>query len=226
MRHPYIDGENSDDDEALTEQEEFTPSYWASDENNLQFIQFNVGDGLLTVLASDTIWRNSQIGEHDHAYLLSILSNNNGQFVVLFGSLMPHISLLLWDYASELVISAACLLLLCLWYAGMRFGPIIPVQSNQRRSFNEHLLASGEYHWRMHKQDLLLQQLRDDISNTLAKKQTASITTNEADISDYLQQQTSLQEQQIHSALFAEGPWKEREFTEVVRLLQQLRGEI
>jgi Domain of unknown function (DUF4350) len=225
LLHPYINGENQDEYAEL-EDNDYKPIYWEYDDNGLQFLQFNVGYGLLTVIGSDNIWENSGIQQYDHAYLLTILTENSEQLVVLYGSLMPHIFVLIWKNAPELVLSAALLLILCLWFAGQRFGSVLAIKSDQRRSFNEHLLASGDFFWRIDQQSLLIQSLRDDMLKTIEKNTASGITGNEHKVCDYLQQRTPYTKEQIHTALYEPTHYKERDFTALVRLLQDLRQKL
>ncbi len=224
LHHPYInDYEESIDN---TESADYTPSYWAHDDNGIQFIQFNHGDGLLSVLSSNRLWNNHSIANHDHAYLLSVLVGKNSKVVILYGSQIPNLFTLLWQNAPELSTTFFLIIIFSLWHFGQRFGPMLELTSTARRSFSEHLLASGEYLWRMKKSATTLETLRKDLFKQLQNSAQQQVATDRNSICKFFAQKHSYPEQEIFHALYSQSSVNEQEFITLIRLLQQLREQL
>jgi len=94
LSHPYL---YSDNDYKKTE---LDPTYWAGNEKGTYFMQFEVGEGLLSIITDNGIWRSSSIDELDHAYLLWVLGKNNSEVVLLYGFLFGCLS----GYFTEVVV--------------------------------------------------------------------------------------------------------------------------
>lgn len=155
LTHPYID-----DEDAETEAK---PSSWASSEFGVHLIQFDVGDGLLTIISDPSIWQSRKIDQHDHAYLLWVLSATNGSFAFLRSTNRESIWSLISSNAIELLIALSVFILLWLWYMGHRFGRITPLYSTQQRALSEHFSATANYLWHRKAADNLLQPLRAQV---------------------------------------------------------------
>jgi len=57
----------------------------SSDKNGTHLVEFDVGEGILTVLSDMELWRNRKIGELDHAALLAeVLGKSPGRIWVLY----------------------------------------------------------------------------------------------------------------------------------------------
>jgi hypothetical protein len=224
LHHPYIsDGEGAEEN---AEPSDYRPNYWAYDANGLQFIQFNYGDGLLSVLSSDLLWNNHSIADHDHAYLLSVLTGKNTQLIILYGSQIPGIFTLIWKNAPELSITFLLMVSFCIWYFGQRFGPIVEMADTTRRAFSEHFLASGKYLWRMKKHTIILDVLRKDILKQLKNSSLYQVSTDKNDICKTLAENCAYVEQEIFNALYGQNNLNEQEFIILTRLLQQLREQL
>ena len=95
-------------------------------------LQYDVGDGLVTVLSDNSFLTNSNIGDHDHAL-----------------ALMPSLPELMWRYGPQALIAIGVMLALWLWRMGSRLGPALPPLGRPRRDIGEHLEASANYLWRI-----------------------------------------------------------------------------
>jgi hypothetical protein len=220
LYHPYING---DDQEASEESVDYiTPFYWGYDgDGNVQFLQFNVGKGMLSIVATDDIWTNHDIENYDHAYLLSILSNGSEQFVILRGAVMDHILILLWRFAPELVLSFFVLLLAGLWFLSDRLGAPIRLSNGQRRSFKEYALAHGEYLYKHGKQQQLIDKLRQQVIAIIEQHHFSEDKTPAERVENYLLNM-GLDEAVINELLFAEVAKGEKEFLRLAIELQAL----
>ena len=113
---------------------------------------FRYGAGSVSVVTDLNSIRNRHIGEHDNAEFLWRLLHYPGkvhQVWLLFPghSGMPPLWELLWTHAWSFLLAAAPWLLLALWYAGARFGPLLPAPPRARRRLLEHIDASARLQW-------------------------------------------------------------------------------
>lgn len=155
LTHGYIDGSEEDPDRK--------PFSWSSSDYGVHLIQFDVGDGLLTIVSDPGIWQSQNIDSYDHAYLLWILSSTDGNFAFLRTIRRESLWTLISTNAYELMIAMAVFTLLSLWYLGHRFGRVIPLDNSERRALSEHFSATANYLWHRKATDALLKPLRQQI---------------------------------------------------------------
>ncbi|MCG6860287.1 MAG: DUF4350 domain-containing protein [Chromatiaceae bacterium] len=114
-----------------------------------RLLQYDVGDGTLTVTSDNTFLTNRHLGSHDHAFFLALLvaPPDGGKVWLLYDSGMPWLGALLWQRAPFAMISGSGLLVLGIWYLGGRLGPLLPRSAGNRRDLLAHLQASGIFLW-------------------------------------------------------------------------------
>ena len=156
LTHPYIEG--SQEDGAGTQ-----PFSWSSSDYGVHMMQFEVGSGLLTIISDPTIWTSRRIDQHDHAYLLWVLSSKEGDFAILHPSLRDSIWVLITRHAPELLIALAFLIVFWLWRQGRRFGRIVPRDTSAGRALAEHFSATANYLWHRKAVDALIEPVRQQI---------------------------------------------------------------
>ncbi len=142
---------------------EYKPFSWSSSDVGIHLIQFEVGDGLLTIVSDPNIWTSAKINAHDHAYLLWILSSSGGDFAFLRSIRRESLWALISSNAYEFLIALTVFTALCLWYLGHRFGRIIPLGSSEGRALGEHFSATASYLWHRKQIDALLRPLRQQV---------------------------------------------------------------
>jgi len=133
------------------------PPLWAvADGNGVHALTMARGKGKVTILTDYDFMGNDRIAKGDHAILLAALLG----FTAAAADAVPQqvlfvpredvtgIVKLTWQYAWPVVLALAAWLVLGLWRAGARFGPLIPARTTVRRSLAEHVRASGEFLWR------------------------------------------------------------------------------
>ena len=142
-------------------------SAWAEGDYGVGLLQFQINDGTVTVLTDDTFLQNANIGNHDHAYFLWLITRNRGSVWLLHGGKTPSLLALTWKYASALVISTFVLLALWLWRRAYRFGPILSNPPLARRQLMEHIMANGTFLWRHNEMRRLIKNIQDDIDRKM-----------------------------------------------------------
>ena len=214
--HPALDGEEIDGG----------PVFWAgmdSEDAGVPFMQFERGDGLITLLADDSLWQSDRIGQFDHAYLLGWLASD-GDFVFLTRPRFDSLLVLARRYAAEFFLAGALALLAWLLLRSRRFGQRAPQAETARRSLLEHISACGHYYWRADKCAALLIRYRDSLLRRLGGENAPQ--SLKRSLCTRLSADTGLSESQIANCLWGEAPQSEETFTERMRNLQQIEAAL
>ncbi|MDH5572186.1 MAG: DUF4350 domain-containing protein [Gammaproteobacteria bacterium] len=220
LTHPAL---YADDNDTLTEP---TPSYWIGSEYGVHFMQFDVGDGLLTVISDKGIWDSHNIGTLDHAYLIWTLSNHFSEVILLYGAQMPSIFNFFWKYAFETILSGSIFLLAWLIFKGRRFGKIHPQTSGAHRSIAEHIQASSNYLWRNRKFEQLLQPVRQDVIQHLHKYFPSYSYLDHNEKIHLISEHTKIDTEQIELALMNSSDNNSQDFQHIMSTLQKIRNAI
>lgn len=135
----------------------------AADGDRVYLLQYQWGDGLITVLNDLRLFSNKRLANQDHADLVWLLLGNpdrNGTVWLQYISQMPSLLRLLWELAWMPLIGAIFTTIAGLWASGYRLGPrLVPALPTQR-SLREHLQASGRFLWHQGGQEDLLSAAR------------------------------------------------------------------
>ncbi|TGD75821.1 DUF4350 domain-containing protein [Mangrovimicrobium sediminis] len=210
------------DDYAAPDEAVPQPVYYAGSEQGVNFMQFEVGDGLLSLLAGADPFANGRIGDYDHAYLLWLLSDGNGETLLFHGAHAPSLWQLLWRHFPEAAVAALVLFVASLWAAGRRFGPVVEPPVIELRGIAEHLRASGDYQWQHGAAQALLQPLEAAVMERAQRLFPHLDQLPAQQQLDLLAQHSALPEAAIRDALYGEPPQTPGAFTERARFLQQL----
>ncbi len=137
-------------------------------EAGLAFVRYAEGEGTVTFLSDARFLTNSGIGRHDHAAAAFALIRGANTKVpagvwLAVRDEVPTLGQLLRRHAWMALASGALLIAGWLWYAGARFGPLLPDPPRDRRSLLEHVEASGDFLWRTGRGDELLQGARQSL---------------------------------------------------------------
>jgi hypothetical protein len=135
---------------------------WANSGDATHMLQLFTGEGLVTVLTDAWLWENQQIDQHDNAWLLWYLTQDSVVRLVYRADRESLASLLL-KYFPQALGALGLLLLLSLWYHGVRQGPLLAPASRARRQLEEHLRGSADFLLRHGGQQALLGELQKDI---------------------------------------------------------------
>ena len=217
LLHPYIS-----DTESIIEPRPFS---WSYSEYGVHMMQFEVGNGLLTIISDPGIWTSYQIDQYDHAYLLWLLSSDEGNFAILRSVLRDSIWVLMRQNASEVLIAAGLLILIWIWRSGYRFGRLVPRNLSYSRALGEHFSSVSHYLWHRRQGRFLVEPLRTRVLRR------ASLTRGEFGQADparqfeLIAQRCDLNPEAI-ARVFTSAEFSESSFVQTVRLLKHIEQSL
>ncbi len=169
-------------------------------------LQYNIGQGKLTVLSDNNFLSNANIGENDHAYLLWLLNSGenlkNNKILLLYNTQSDSIFALLWKYAKHACIAFFALLILWLWSMQNRVGPLLVNADFSKRNIIEHLRAIARFSWRQDRGEHLLNQSRLTCENTLLKRYPVLKAMSSDERIEHLSKILDITPTEIHQALY------------------------
>ena len=141
----------------------------ANSAKSSHLMQLDLGLGRVTVITDSELWKTPAIGLHDNAWLLWYLTQGS-DVTLLSNTDVENLFSLLLRYFPQALVALAALILLGLWRAGIRLGPIRAPAPKARRQLQEHLNASADFLLRRSGQNSLLQALQLDILRTARRR--------------------------------------------------------
>lgn len=135
---------------------------WANSGAATHMLQLYHGDGLVTVLTDAWLWQNDSIAAYDNAWLLWYLSQDS-RVTLLYSKVRDSLLSQLVEHYPAALTALALLIVLLLWHAGLRHGPLQGPPSHARRQLEEHLRGSADFLLRRTSQQNLLHSLQRDI---------------------------------------------------------------
>lgn len=188
---------------------------------------YDTGKGRIIMQASN-FYGNKWLREHDHAELLLglVALNTSTKHVTIVRNLMlPKWYVLFWEHYRLALISVACFLLLLLWAAVRRFGPLLPMPEGERRSLMEHIDASGAWLWKAEGGRLqLLEAARHDTLALIARRAPKLSRLPPGPMASALAALVDLPESHVIEALHSDAAPQVLLFTRQIRTLQTLRN--
>jgi len=219
LRHAALD---NDDDEVKPKHKPFS---WSSSTHGVHMMQFEVGEGLLTILSDPGIWTSYQIDRHEHAYLLWLLSSQEGSFAILRLVLRESMWALMLRNASELLIAAVLLFVILMWRLGYRFGRLLPRDLSRRRALGEHFSALSHYLWKRRRGEYLLTPLRQAVLRRASFALGGFANADRARQFELIAERLDLQPEAIARAL-GNHDFNETSFVVTVRLLKHIEQSL
>jgi len=194
---------------------------------NIAALDFDEGEGHVTILANFRMFTNTRIGSNDHATFAWLLMGPHAAEspALLFMRMdSPPLPEWIWREAWAVVIAAS--LLVALWLARIvpRFGPLSPDPPPQRRSLGEHIAASGRFLWSRAESAYLLQALRERVMRA-ARKRGIAASASPSQAATPIAQLTALPEGSIRVALGSDAA-TEAQFTAAVATLRDIESRL
>jgi hypothetical protein len=211
-----------DDSSADTE---YQPFSWSSSEHGVHMMQFDVGAGLLTIVSDPGIWTSYRIGEHDHAWLLWLLSSNEGNFAILRTVLRESLWTLAQRNASELLIALGLLLAAWMWRSGYRFGRLLPRDRSRQRALGEHFSSVSHYLWQRRRAEHLLTPVRQAVLRRASRALSGFARADEGRQFELLAERCGIEVGAIARA-FGSNDFNEASFVSTVRLLKHIEQSL
>lgn len=218
LTHPYIEGTGFDASKP-------EPISWAYSEYGVHLLQFEIGAGLLTIVSDPTIWTSYQIDQHDHAFLLWVLADDDGGFAILRPVLQDSIWVLIGRNATELLIAAALLIALWIWHMGSRFGRLQPRDMSRTRALAEHFSSISHYLWHRRDGEYLIAPLRQRVLRRASLALGEFARADQRRQVELLAQRCDLNPDAIASAL-TDNQFNESTFVQKVRLLKRIEQSL
>lgn len=181
--------------------------------------------GRITVL-SDLLWlHNRNLGTADNAALLWRIVNAKAGATVwlVHGEERPSLLALLLQNAGLLLKAAALFVLVWLWQASRRFGPVHAARENNRRRLSEHLEASGRYLLQHGATALLLDASRQRLLHDVQRQHPQWRRLPAEKLAQHLGARAQLESAAILRVLNTGTPDNLLQFTADIRLLNRLR---
>jgi hypothetical protein len=188
-------------------------------------MQFEVGEGLLTILSDPGIWTSYRIDNHDHAYLLWLLSSDEGNFAILRSVIRDSIWELMLRHGRELLIVAGLLIATLLWRLGSRFGRLLPRDLSRRRALGEHFSSVSHYLWHRRRGVYLLTPLRQAVLRRASLSLSEFARVPPARQYELIAERCKLDTRDIALAL-SHQDFNETSFVQTVRLLKQIEQSL
>ena len=210
------------DDSAEVDHQPFS---WSSSEYGVHMMQFEVGDGLLTVLSDPGIWTSYEIDKYDHAYLLWLLSSGDGNFAILRSVLRESVWVLMKRHASELLIATGLFIAFLLWRLGSRFGRLLPRELSRRRALGEHFSSVSLYLWHRRRGAYLLAPLRQSVLRRASLSLGEFTRAEPARQLELIAQRCGVDVESVAQALNHDD-FNEASFVDTVRLLKHIEHSL
>jgi len=204
---------------------EHQPFSWSNSEHGIHMMQFEVGEGLLTILSDPGIWSSYKIDRYEHAYLLWLLSSDEGNFAILRSVLRDSIWTLMVRNASEFLIAAGLLIVVLMWHLASRFGRLLPRDLSRRRALGEHFTSLSHYLWRRRSSAYLLSALRQSVLRRASLTLGGFANADQALQFELIAERCDLQPEAI-ARVFGNNDFNEASFVVAVRLLKHIEQSL
>ena len=199
-----------------------------ADEDGAYLLRLALGKGVVTVIADANFLTNYNLNKYDHAaYLWRVvqLDINRPVWLVLSDG-MPPLHRWLMQHAWSALISGSVLLLLWLWAASQRLGPLRAIVPLARRRLLDHIVASGRFLWRAGQGDQLLKGVRRALYRALELRHPAWAGIASHDLYQRLSELSGLSYEEIQGALLYTHHGSEHEFTLAIQTLERIRKSL
>ena len=199
-----------------------------ADDDGIYLVRLALGRGVLTVLADGGFFSNRRIAENDHAaYLWRVAQLGDTRPVwLVYNDSMPPLHRWLMQHAWTALIAGTMWLLLWLWAASRRFGPLQAIAPLTRRRLLDHVEAAGRFLWRAGQGERLLKGARQALYRALELRHPAWAALSSQDLYQRLAELSGVPQEQVQGALLYTHLGSEHEFTHVIQTLERIRKSL
>ena len=200
-------------------------------------IRQKVGNGLVTLIADMSFFENRAIEKADHAEILWNLIHGLHKPItqpqavwLIHNDEMPSLWDILWSKAWAFILSLLFLFGAWLLRSTHRFGPMIPKQTENRRSLNEHISSSGNFYWKHDKKAKLIESSRKALLHRLTRIHPGWEQRTKEEQIILLAEQTGMKPHSIQQLLYSDvnNPNFEQAetFTQLIKDLEKFRNNL
>lgn len=202
-----------------------TPLRAVHDQYGVFAAQLRYNEGRVTAVSDLRFTFNYTIKERDHAFVFTQLldpATRSGPVWLLTGAEFPSLWSLLRERIDTVILAGVATLIMCLWWAAQRFGPMIPAPAPARKAFVEHVHATGRFLWRHGRDESLLRETRHALMADARRRHPQLRHGDDIDHARYLSELSGLSDAQVNDALFDEPTGRNNDFTLRIQLLRSL----
>lgn len=204
-------------------------SWRVNGKHGSQLLEYQLGDGYVSLLSDMRFMDNLHIAKHDNAaflYTLVHMNQDNHRIWIVRDDNMPSLLSLISKKTPASVVSLLILLLCWLWYTTRRFGPLRRPELGSRRSLHEHIAASGMYLWRNHHQSTLFRNVKTALLEQIAQVRPLWMKLGDEQLATKLSKLAGIPANRILTVLQANTVEKETEFTQYIEILSLIRKKL
>ena len=205
------------------------PEFEFDDGNGNFLVLAAHGEGLVMVVAELGFASNRSIGRKEHAqFLWQLVSLVPGDRPVYFFNVPGRLSFQAWlrEHAWAPLCGIALMLVLWLWHAAPRFGPIAPDPLRSRRRLLDHLRASGRYLWSHGGARRLLDAARDSCLRRIGRAHPDFLVLPEAERPERLAAILGWPEERARQVLAPPDATRMVAFLQAIHLYQAVHEQL
>ena len=193
-----------------------------------QLLHLQHGAGRVTVIVSLQPFHNDHLGDADNAEALLRLVNmpQPMQRVLFVHARVGGLADWLLSYGWRVIAVGSVLLVLLLWAAMPRFGPLLPELLPQRRRLLDHLLASGRLLWSNGQAGVLATAAASSALDRVHSEYPHTRWLAAADLAQFLQRRFALDPAVIVLLLAPQQVRHPASLTAMVRACQRIHTEL
>lgn len=199
------------------------------DEIGVYLVRLKIGDGYLTVLYNSYFMFNYDIEHYDHAAFLWKVTRIEPRVRpvwLVYSDDMPSLAVWLARFAWTALISFGIFLVVWLWYASRRFGPLLPPLPQARRRLLEHVEATGRFLWQRGYSQQLYKGVNHALLRTLEVRHPAWLNYSADKLQQRLAEISRLPVDQVQQAMDFNQTNNEFEFTKTIQTLEHIRKSL
>lgn len=213
----------------MVNQELYEPSWEVKGKNGAHLLEFHIEQGWVTMLSEIDFMTNFHIDKYDHAAFLHTLvhlDNSKRKLWIIRSDDSPSLLSILYDQHYPVVMTFIAFVLVWLWYASRRFGPMIAKPELARRSMSEHIVSSGHFQWRNRNRTELLQSVQKALHEQIAQTRPLWVKLSDKELAAKLAKLAVLSEARVYKALTTKSAEKELEFTDIIEVFSIIRKKL
>jgi hypothetical protein len=199
------------------------------DEIGVYLVRLQIGKGYLTVLYNSYFMFNNDIKKYDNAEFLwrvAQIDTTPRPVWLVYSDDMPSLAVWLARFAWTALSSFGVFIIVWLWYASRRFGPVLPPLPQARRRLLEHVEATGRFLWQHDNSQQLYQGVNHALLRTLEIRHPAWLSKSAEQLQQRLAEISHLPFAQVQQAMTFSHVHNEFEFTKTIQTLEHIRKSL